>query len=202
MQKKHQEHIVCVPASLFCERANGFADYTLTSEDLMLGQRAQLESNPDFRQVLPVSVFTCNGKVWAYKRTPKGGEKRLSNKVALAVGGHFDMVDVLLDNGVIDLPKSLENAIARELREEVEITSNIIKTTTLPKVIAADETEVDKLHVAMVTMHELDGEGIRSIEDALEDIGFISPEELLTNDFDLEVWARLMCEILVSQKQN
>lgn len=196
MSTKHQEHIVCAKSSLFKHREHGFVSYELKLEDLMLGQRAMLENDDNFRQVLPISIFTCKGKVWAYKRTPKGGESRLHNKIAIAVGGHWDIDDIILDNGVIDLPASLKKAVDRELEEEVSLTSNIVSTQVLPKMICADDTEVDRVHLGMVWLHELDGEGLESAEDQLETLGFISPEELLNGDHNIEVWARIICEIL------
>ena len=140
------------------------------------------------------------GKIWAYERTPKGGESRLHGKVANLVGGHWDMADLVLDNGVIDLELSLKNASEREIAEELNLTSSVIKTTVLDKVICADDTPVDRLHIAMVSVHELDGDGIDSAEDELKTIGFLSPEELLAGDYNIETWARLICEILVNQK--
>lgn len=197
---RHQEHIVCVKSDKVKNREYGFVEYELNVADLMLGQRAVLESDEDFRQVLPISIFTCNGKVWAYKRTPKGGETRLHNKVATCVGGHWDMADITLVNGVIDLEVSLKKAVDRELEEEVNVTANIIRTYKLPKMICCDDSEVDRVHMAMVWVHELDSEGVSSAEDQLETVGFMSPEELLNGKLDLENWARLTCEILLSTK--
>lgn len=197
--KKHQQHIVCIKASKVAHRENGFVDYDLVAEDLMLGQRAVLENDPDFRQVLPISIFTHQGKVWAYERTSKGGEDRLHNKVAVAVGGHWDMEDLVVEGSVIDLEKSLDAAMARELAEEVNITSKVVKSTKLRKMICADDTEVDKVHLAVVYMHELDGEGIESAEEELKTIGFLTPEELLSGEYNIEAWARLACEILQAE---
>lgn len=66
--------------------------------------------------------------------------------------------------------------------------------------ICADDTEVDRVHMAMIYMHELDGEGIESAEDQLKTVGFVSPQELLDGDYNIEVWARIVCEILVSDQ--
>lgn len=196
---KHQEHIVCVKASKTKHREHGLIEYDLKLEDLMLGQRAALENDDDFRQVLPISIFTHNGKVWVYERTSKGGESRLHAKRSVAVGGHWDMADLVLVEGVIDLQKSLDDAMERELEEEVNITSNVVSTNRLPKMICADDTEVDRVHMAMIYVHELDGEGIVSAEDQLANIGFVSPQELLEGDYNLEVWGQIVCRILLEQ---
>ena len=195
---KHLEHIVCIKSDKVKNREYGFVEYELNIADLMLGQRAVLEKDDDFRQVLPISIFTCNGKVWVYTRTSKGGEARLHNKVATCVGGHWDMNDIVLTDGVIDLEASLKKAVDRELEEEVKVTANIVKTYKLPKMICCDDSEVDRVHTAIVWVHELDGEGVSSVEDQLETVGFVSPEDLLNGDYNLENWARITCEILLS----
>ncbi|HCL11233.1 MAG TPA: hypothetical protein DGF36_08425 [Alteromonas sp.] len=194
--KKHQEHIVCIKSEKVQHRKNGFVDYNLNNQDLMLGQRFALESDEDFRQLLPISIFTYNGKVWAYERTSKGGESRLHNKIAVAVGGHWDLDDLVIENSIIDLEASLAKATARELQEEVKLSSKIVKSYELDKKICADDTEVDRVHMAVVYVHELDGEGIESAEDQLKSVGFVSPNKLLTGEYNLEAWARIICEIL------
>jgi predicted NUDIX family phosphoesterase len=196
---KHQEHIVCVKSSIVAHHQDGFVEYDLKLEDIMLGQRAVLEQDYDFRQVLPVSIFTHNNKVWAYERTSKGGESRLHNKIAVAVGGHWDMADLALKDGVIDLEESLSSAMQRELEEEVNLRSNVLSTKVLRNKICCSETDVDKVHMAIVYLHELDGELIESAEDQLKNVGFIAPAELLNGDYNLETWARIVCEILVKE---
>lgn len=199
--KKHQEHIVCIKSDKVKHREHGFVDYKLNNSDLMLGERASLEKDDDFRQLLPVSVFTHKGKVWAYERTSKGGESRLHNRIAVAVGGHWDLSDLLIKNSIIDLEASLSHTMARELKEEVNLTSSIVKTIELEKKVCADDTEVDRVHIAVVYVHELDGEGIESSEDQLKTVGFISPRELLSGAYNIEGWARIICEILVDERR-
>jgi predicted NUDIX family phosphoesterase len=164
----------------------------------MLGQRASLEKDDDFRQLLPISIFTHKGKVWAYERTSKGGESRLHNKIAVAVGGHWDLEDLIIKDSVIDLEKSLSQTMERELEEEVNLTSSIVRTVELENKVCADDTEVDRVHLAVVYVHELDGEGIESSEDQLKTVGFISPQELLNGEYNIEVWAGIICKILLT----
>jgi len=199
MSKKHQEHIVCIKSEKVNHHKDGFVDYSLNNADLMLGQRKSLEQDGDFRQVLPMSIFTHKGKVWAYERTSAGGERRLHNKVAVAVGGHWDLEDLVVENSIINLKESLSRTMARELEEEVKLSSTIIKTTELERKVCAMDTEVDRLHLAVVFVHELDGEELDSSEDQLKTIGFISPDELLSGEYNIETWARIICEILAAK---
>ena len=43
--------------------------------------------------------------------------------------------------------------------------------------------------MAVVYVHELDGEQLESSEDQLKGLGFISPEELLSGKYNIEAWA-------------
>lgn len=199
---KHQEHIICIKSDKVKHRAHGFVDYKLNNADLMIGQRASLEKDDDFRQVLPISIFTCKGKVWAYERTSKGGEDRLHNKIAVAVGGHWDLADLVVSESIINIEQSLANTMARELEEEVNLTSKVVSTIELENKVCADDTEVDRVHLAVVYVHELDGEGIDSSEEQLKTVGFVEPSELLSGDYNIEAWARIICEILVEKNKS
>lgn len=200
--KKHQEHIACVQASLFNSRKYGVQEYQLKREDIIFAQRDFLEGNPDYRQVLPIAVLIFNGLVWAYRREKTSGESRLVGKVALAVGGHLDQSDAFQVDSVIDVGRTVDQALARELEEEVVITSDITHVERLDKVIVADATPVDRDHVAIVSIYHLDGDGVASNESQLKGLGFIDPEVLLDekSGYDLEVWARMICEFLVERK--
>lgn len=199
---KHQGHIVCVKASHFLDRVNGLADYTLKSDHLILGRRALLENDPDFRQILPEFVLIHEGKVWAYRRAKSGGESRLHGKVAVNVGGHWDLDDLITTNSVIDLEASLENAAQRELSEEIDVQSSVLSRTQMEKCICADDTPVDRLHLAIVYFIELDGTDVASKEEQLDAMGFFEPEELLDGDYELETWARITCEQLIANRKT
>ena len=200
---KHQEQIICVPSSVVSHRKDGFVNYTLNAKDLMTGQRASLENNEAFRQIIPISIYICDCKVWAYYRTASSGESRLHDKVAVGVGGHWDITDLILNDGVPDIEASLKEGAERELGEEIILESAILQSTTLPQIICADDTDVDRVHMAVVTMHILDGDKLSVNEDQLEAIGFRHPVDLLSSsEYDLETWARMICEMLINQGQR
>lgn len=198
---KHQEHILCVKSSVLHPVVDGLSSYQLNADDVFIGRRALLEKDEDFRQILAVSIYLHDGKVWAYHRAPSGGEDRLHGKVAVAVGGHWDLADLVSKDSIIDIEKSMELALARELEEEVVLSSNITKLYDLPKVICASDTPVDRVHAAFVSVREVDGEDLLPNEKDLEAIGFRTPEELLSGDYDIETWTRVICEILIANKK-
>lgn len=192
---KHLVHILAVSASHFEDRQHGFCEYTPQVGHLIIARRHELEQSNDFRQLLPGVVLTCNGRIFAYRRTPKGGEPGLHNQVAVLIGGHWDLSDIQLDAaGVIDFDGSLSNTVRREVAEEVVIHGSVVQETLAPWVIAADETVVDQKHAALVSVLRLDQASVSSNEDELEAIGFFTADELLKSGLPLETWARLICE--------
>jgi predicted NUDIX family phosphoesterase len=106
----------------------------------------------------------------------------------------------VVNESEIDLTASFEQAIERELKEEVNIQCNITHSAPMEKVIAASDTPVDRKHVGIVYFLELDGDNINSNEDDLDSLGFMDPQELLSSpDYPLETWARIICEQLVKK---
>lgn len=215
-------HILCVDASHFNDRKDGFSNYKLKPEDIIIARRNELESNLNYRQLLPNVIFTNEGKVWAYERTEKGGEPTLHKQVSVCVGGHWDITDLayrddILDDsgkpipGIIDLEASFEIALDRELEEEVNINANIVKTYDLDTVVAADITPTDQKHVAFVRIVELESVGgdaplVESSEDELLSYGFIEPKELIRRHEDgeikLETWAIIACRMLIKSQEK
>lgn len=199
---KHPQSIICIPAARVSHKKDGFVDYKLNPADLMIGQRNALETDEMFRQVLPIAVFLYQGKIWAYRRTVKGGENRLHGKLACAVGGHWDLEDIVHTDSVIDVEASMKIALSREVSEELNLTASAVNQHIMTKMICADDTPVDRVHIAAVTLFDLDGDGISSAEDQLDTVGFLSPEELLSGEHNCEVWTTLIAQYVKSYNES
>ncbi len=197
---KHPQHIACIPAALVEHRENGLVDYELKNEDLIFAQRSMLEENHNYRQFLPLAIFTHKGKVWAYKRLAGIGEDDLVNRIACAVGGHWDLESMIETESVIDIDQSILSTFSRELEEEVNLNCNIINTREMSKKICADDEIVDRKHMCSITVFEVDAPDIETAEDELESIGFHDPQELLDGNYNLETWAKIICKLLISEK--
>lgn len=195
---KHQEHIVCVDAStLRFPDENGFVDFDLLTADIMLGKRALLEHDERFRQIIPICVLKKGDRIWTYARTEKGGEGRLRGKVSVSVGGHWDMADLVHENSVIDVLASFNKAMERELQEEITINGELKETRLMLDAICANDTEVDRVHLAVIQIVELSDDAEVCVnEDQLVGIGFRSAHELLQVEENLETWAKMICKHL------
>lgn len=139
---------------------------------LIIGRRAELENDLQFRQILPYTVIVqvndadedAPVKIASYQRTSKSGEERLFNNHSIGYGGHPGLLDVIFDEkGVINFEHTFANAMMRELIEEVEFTDenghvrsiaeDSIRFHVTPAGFIRDDSDaVGQLHLAVVTI--------------------------------------------------
>jgi len=202
MSKKHQEHIVAIPASVVTERTDGITKLPENlSDHIVLKRRASLLNDFNYRKLIPLTVFVCHGKVAAFKRKMDHQHESLRGKITVGIGGHFELSDLKHNVSVIDIERSILIATERETSEEVIIGENveIIEAKTLDLAIAADETITDRQYIALVTVVYVDQANImpNPEEDELDMHGWFSPDELLVIGGDKnETWTKKICAVL------
>src|SRR5271154_3184530 len=107
--------------------------------------RAQAETNPDFKQVIPYVVITDGKSVLHYVRGKKAGEQRLVAKGSIGIGGHINNEDHSL---FADGLQAFQDAVEREVREELSVQGSFdAKPVGL---INDDSTEVGRVHFGIV----------------------------------------------------
>jgi predicted NUDIX family phosphoesterase len=199
--KKHQQHIIAIPADKISHDGDGRAmiEGHISGEDVIIAQRAMLEVNEAYRQIIPYTVLRSGDRYAAYRRTPKGGENRLHGQVSIGFGGHVDLVDVVFDpiNSVVDLKKTIDEGSRRELDEELVLGEGveIVKFTELNEKIVSNANPVDRVHIGLVNIAEIEGDEsqVASGEDQLDFLGFLTVDELKALE-DLESWTQALVE--------
>lgn len=199
--KKHQQHIIAIPATRISHAGQGRAliEGKIIGEDLIIAQRAMLEQNEDYRQIIPYTVLRKDNRYAAYRRTPKGGEDRLHGQVSIGFGGHVDLVDVVFDpeTSVVDLAATINEGSRRELEEELILGEGvrIARFTELDQKIVSNANPVDRVHIGLVNIAELEGDEtqVRSGEEQLEFLGFLTKDELKAFE-NLESWTQALVE--------
>ncbi|MBU0515732.1 MAG: hypothetical protein KJ621_13265, partial [Proteobacteria bacterium] len=58
--------------------------------------RAEVENDPNFKQIIPYLVLSFGGLVFRYRRGKRGAERRLHAKFSLGLGGHVNPGDETL----------------------------------------------------------------------------------------------------------
>lgn len=186
-KKKHQEHILAIPAvvankhiPVVYEKYIGLIDVFFDEDDLVIARRSKLENNPDLRQLISYVPVKCKDKYAAYRRTPKGNESRLHGQVSIGFGGHSDLADLSYNaSSIVDLTATLELSMKREISEELDLNgAKILSFKILDEKIVSNLTEVDRVHIGIVAIIELDSEVAKSAENQLDFIGFMTLDEL------------------------
>ncbi|HEG44474.1 MAG TPA: hypothetical protein ENH94_10545 [Phycisphaerales bacterium] len=151
--------------------------------------RSKAETNPDYKQLIPYVIMTCDGKYLSYVRGVKAGEKRLVDKRSMGIGGHINPVDTKPLFKLSPREIYLE-AATREVIEEVNVNANHVD-----KIVALlndDSNEVGQVHLGVVHCWKLDSpDDVTKREQMITKMKFMTPEELNDVRDSLETWSSL-----------
>lgn len=187
----HKEKILCIESEKLFKygKWNGLKTEDLNKYKKLISTqgefkvRDELESDPTYKQVIAQVVLKYKDKYFLHKQVNRT-EERLNSLCPLPLGGHIEEFDEGDD--------IVETALLRELDEEAEVNANILKKDFLGLVYIEDENEVNRVHVGMVYVFELDSDDVHIKEDGLEDVGFVSLDYLKTNKEKLTFWSRII----------
>jgi predicted NUDIX family phosphoesterase len=166
----------------------------LESAGLWIGPRSALEDNDSFRQVIPYIVLRERDQIVSYARTPAGTETRLHGRRSFGLGGHIDLQDVAVRSGAIDLLRTLENAASREVEEEIGPVRVFQRDWV--GLIVENSTSVDRVHVGVVGVWDIDVIGGNSHEEAIGNAKLIPVTRLKNVRDELENWSAILLPFL------
>ena len=155
--------------------------------EIWLGPRDLLENNEDFRQLVSYLVLRHEGSVFVYRRTAKGGESRLHGRASVGVGGHWNVGDVVSDNGVIDAMATLRRACMRELAEEIECLPP--EQVNMVGVIKESDSAVSRVHLGVVVECWMSTSLVTIVDRGLCDAKFVAKNELTLLAQEMETWS-------------
>jgi len=115
-------------------------------ENMELKYRPEMESNPNFKQLIPYCVLTYQDSIFMYSRNKGSNEKRLISKYSFGIGGHIaeDNVDSEITHDEIVI-----NGLKREIDEEVSIDYSEGEIEYLG-LINDDSNDVGKVHIGLL----------------------------------------------------
>ncbi|MDD5140097.1 MAG: hypothetical protein PHY43_07570 [Verrucomicrobiales bacterium] len=206
------ENVLVFPRSLF-EQLGAFQGFNsdvnrylpaiLDPKNNSFMARAQAETNPDFKQIIPYVVITDGKSVLHYVRGKKAGEQRLVSKGSLGIGGHINDVDYkepLLAFTKEPLLAStfgnqeFQNAVEREVREELSI-QGVFDAKPIG-LINDDSTEVGRVHFGVVHVLFCMPDKIKKNEQVITQVEFIPIDELKKKRDQMETWSQLCLDNL------
>lgn len=153
--------------------------------------RAQAESDPAFKQLIPYVLLVHAGRVLHYVRGKKGGEDRLHAKGSIGIGGHLNDHD---ENLFSWDETAYRAGVAREVSEELKL-----DTGYRDKIVALlndDSNEVGRVHLGIVHVFELESAAVAKRESAIVQPTFFTPDELRARHDTLETWSQLCVDRL------
>lgn len=120
-------------------------------------------------------------------RSKHENEARLHNKLLIGFGGYIGLKDIYLENGVLDGLETIRRTADREVNEEVEC--GPILNRQFVGWIWDDTTPVNRVHLGIMELWELEDTQIRSNEAEVRDTRFVTRGELGKCLESLEPWS-------------
>jgi predicted NUDIX family phosphoesterase len=159
--------------------------------------RSEVETDPNYKQLIPYVVLRCGPDLFHYQRGATGTEKRLQALRSIGIGGHIceaDATPPAPPGSVYARLDAYETGMRRELFEEVVIGCHW-KERFLG-FINDDRTPVGSVHLGVVHLFDLDTRDVQSREEALAAAGFASLAELVVQADQFETWSQFVLEEL------
>ncbi len=194
------ENVLVFPRSIF-EQLGAFQGFRsdvdhylpviLDKKNNSFQPRAQAETNPNFKQIIPYVVVTDGKSILHYVRGKKAGEQRLVAKGSIGIGGHINDEDhTLFAFGL----QAFQDAVKREVCEELTVQGTFdAKPVGL---INDDATEVGRVHFGVVHVLFRTPDKVNKNEQVITQVEFIAIEELKKRREQMETWSQLCLDNL------
>jgi len=189
------ENVLVFPRSLFEQlgvfqgfnsEVNRYLPVILEKKNNSFMPRAQAETNPSFKQIIPYVIITDGKSILHYVRGKKAGEQRLVAKGSIGIGGHINDEDhTLFAFGL----QAFQDAVKREVCEELSIQGEFDARPV--GLINDDSTEVGQVHLGIVHVLFAKPEQVRKNEQVITQVEFVAIEELKAKREQMETWSQL-----------
>lgn len=146
-------------------------------------ERAAMEIDPGFKQVIPYLVLRDGERWFLMRRTKAGADARLHERWSIGVGGHLNPGD-----------HDLEGGLRREWREEID--AAFVPEFRPVGLLNDDETDVGAVHIGVV--YEADAAGRSVAVRELDKLAgaFADEADVVAVRDRLESWSELVFDTL------
>ena len=153
--------------------------------------RELAEDDPTHKQIIPYAIFKHVDKFLKYLRGKKSGEQRLASKSSIGIGGHINQDD--FNSSSLEKDTYL-TGIEREINEELIINCDY---NNLPiALINDDSNDVGQVHLGVVHLFDLESDQVEAGEANIENLEFLSSDDLLREKDNLESWSQICVDHL------
>lgn len=194
------ENVLVFPRSLFEQlgvfqgfspEVNRFLPVILEKKNNSFMPRAQAETNPQFKQIIPYVIVTVGDKILHYVRGKKAGEQRLVAKGSIGIGGHINDEDhTLFAFGL----QAFQDAVKREVCEELSVQGEFSARPV--GLINDDSTEVGQVHFGVVHVLRCQPGQVQKKEQIITQVELLPIKELKAKRDQMETWSQLCLDNL------
>ena len=185
------ERVLVVPRALVPDAADwyglrrGAVDEMLaiTARSGRFADRATMEVDPSFKQIIPYLVLRDADRWFLMRRTRAGVDARLHDRWSIGVGGHLNPGDADVAGG-----------LRREWDEEIE--AAFVPEFLPVGLLNDDTTDVGAVHLGIVFLADAAGRPVDVRERDKLSGAFASSAEVMAVSDSLETWSRLVFEAL------
>ena len=163
-------------------------------------RRGDMEEDKNYKQVIPSMIIKQDDKYFTYTRLEGGGESRLHGKSSITIGGHTNDVEDYWNFEhlmAVNAKRELEEEvyILDSNNEEIDNHLRLTKNMSIKGLIYNEKTDVDAVHVGLLTMIEIPSDWDVKVKetDVLEG-KFRTVEEI--KELDLENWTASALSVL------
>src|SRR5256712_1512906 len=195
-----EENILVIKRSLFDQLGSfhglnfepgRYLDAILSRGNNFFLPRAQAETDPTHKQIIPYALLAFENKVLYYVRGKKAGEQRLVAKGSIGIGGHMNEAD----ESLFAMDKQAYRAgVEREVNEEIKIDTRF--DDRIVALLNDDTTEVGRVHLGIVHVFKLAQPKVEKREAMITNLAFLGKDELLKRRESLETWSRICVDSL------
>ncbi len=207
---RNEEELLCFRRSILSKypisNQRTFYDVQLWEDildNLELLSRSKAEKNYDYKQLVVYILIKAEQLYLIYKRTEKSREERLHNKYSLGVGGHVNVGDKnqrqLHTHSQYNKSRGLDfiiRGVWREIKEEVNIQSKIVRGPELLCFVNDDSNVVGLVHFGLVWMLEVEEPKVFRKGKGLSKMEFMDLEHLKRKRSSFEAWSQLLIDFL------
>ena len=195
MGKYEDENVLVVPRALFDEigafegldaQVERYLPRFLDPANNFFLSRDEAEDDPTHKQIIPYAIFRHEGRILRYTRGKKSGEQRLASKCSVGIGGHINQDDADLASLEKD---TYMTGVEREIDEELRIGGSY--TQRVVALLNDDSNEVGQVHLGVVHLFDLDSDDVAPGEANIEDLQFLTRDELAADRDRLETWSQI-----------
>ena len=147
--------------------------------------RAEAESDPSWKQVIPYVVLRDGDRMFLMKRTRAGGDERLHDRYSIGVGGHVNPPD-----------EDVFGGLRREWEEEIDAAFEPVFDPV--GLLNDDDNPVGAVHLGLVFSADAGGRPVAIRERGKLSGEFAAVDEVARVADRLETWSALLFEFLTA----